>query len=67
MKKLRELFRRKEDVVQFDSRKYGCCLNDRFSWFETKDEMMKFIDSYSKSNTIFSLSMFRTDVFNLIK
>lgn len=67
MKKLRDLFRRQSDIVQKDSSRYGCCLNEKFSWFESKEEMLKYIDSYSKSNTIYSLSMFRTDVFNLIK
>lgn len=68
MKKLfKRLFTTSSDVVEKSETQYGCCINGVLSYYPTKEMMIKHIDSYSKSNEIFSLSMFRLDIFNLFK
>lgn len=58
---------RKKDDIQYDRCQYCCELNHSTSWFDSKQEMLDFIEDYSKKNTIYSLSMFRFDIYNLIK
>lgn len=57
----------KSDVVEFAESHYCAVINEQMSWYDSKEKMLAFIESYSKTNTIYSLSMFRYDMFNLIK
>lgn len=62
-------FRRKNrpDVTEFNESQYCLNLNDKMSWYDSKEEMLNYIEEYSKLNVVYSLSMFRFDIFNLIK
>lgn len=62
-----KLGHRKNDVVEFKETMYSCVVNDKMSWHKSKDDMLRFIEEYSKQNVIYSLSMFRNDLYNLIK
>lgn len=67
---LMRLFKRKykrPDSIEFDRSQYCCEINHQIQWFDTKEEMLQSIENYSKSNTIYSLSMFRFDIYNLIR
>lgn len=55
------------DTIQFKQTLYCCVINDKMTWYDTKEEMLNFIESYSRNNTIYSLSMFRNDMYNLVK
>lgn len=61
------LKRNKKDVIQFDRCYYQAMINDKCQWFETKQQMLEYIEEYEKLNKIYSLSLFRFDMFNLIK
>lgn len=63
------LFKRKnkKDVIQYDRCQYCAEINHSTSWFDSKEEMLGYIKEYSKNNTIYALSMFRFDIYNLIK
>lgn len=67
--KIKALFSKKNkpDVIEFKESHYCAVINDQMSWYDSKEAMLNFIESYSKTNTIYSLSMFRYDLFNLIK
>lgn len=69
LKKLSKLFSKKEqnDTIEFAESMYCAVINEKMSWYHTKDDMLKAIESYSKVNSVFSLSMFRYDMYNLIK
>lgn len=68
LQKIKNLFGKKEpDVVEFAESHYCAVINDKMQWFDTKEAMLQAIEAYSKVNTIFSLSMFRYDMFNLVK
>lgn len=55
------------DVVEFKETLYSCVINDKMSWHKNKQEMLNYIEEYSKTNVIYSLTMFRSDMFNLLK
>lgn len=59
--------RHKDDVVELKESFYCCIINDNWFRFSQKEAMLDFIEKYSSKNTIYKLSMFRTDMFNLIK
>lgn len=62
------LFKRhRKDVVELSEVKYVAIVNQVMREFKDKDSMLDFIEKYSQRNTIYSLSMFRYDLFNLIK
>lgn len=69
MKNLLKAFlkRNKKDLIQFDKSYYQAMINDKCQWFDNKEQMMSFIEEYEKVNKIYSLSLFRFDMFNLIK
>lgn len=58
---------RHEDVVQFKESHYCAVINGEYSWYDTKEQMLKGIESYSKINSVYELSMFRYDMFNLMR
>lgn len=57
----------KEDVVQFMESHYCAVINGHMSWYDTKEEMLKGIEAFSKVNSVFELNMFRYDMYNLMK
>lgn len=59
--------RHRNDVIELKESFYCCSINGCFLEFKTKQAMLNYIEDYSSKNTIFNLSMFRTDMFNLIK
>lgn len=69
MKFLSKLFknRHKPDVVQFVESHYCAVINDKMNCFDSKSDMIKGIEEYSKFNVIYSLNMFRYDLYNLMK
>lgn len=65
---LKNLLRRnKKDVIQYDRCFYQAVINGKCLWFDSKAQMMSSIEEYEKVNKIYSLSLFRFDMFNLIK
>lgn len=66
LKRLRNALR-KEDVVQFKESHYCAVINGQYSWYDSKEQMFKGIEAYSKVNSVYELSMFRYDMFNLLK
>lgn len=56
-----------DDVVQFKESHYCAVINGSYSWYDTKEAMLNGIEAYSKVNAVFELSMFRYDMFNLLK
>ena len=58
---------RRKDVVEYKETQYMAIINDETKSFDTKDELLNFIESYSKVNVIYSLNMFKVDLYNLLK
>lgn len=62
-------FKRKNrpDVTEFKECQYCAVINNSYTWYDSKEDMMRAIEDYSKANTIYSLSMLRFDIYDLIK
>lgn len=56
----------KEKDVAFNVQ-YCAVVNNNWKWFSTKDEMLKFLVDYSKVNIIYSLTMFRNEMYECKK
>lgn len=63
--KRRSLFKRKTEVLVADN-KYCAIINEKPTFFDTKDAMLKGIEEFSKFNTIYSISLYRYDLYNLL-
>ena len=66
MKWLRKLLSRKiavsDDGCQIQ---YAAVINEKWQWFNSKEEMFDFISEYAKVNTIYKVAMFRNEMYNL--
>ena len=58
---------RRKDVVEYKETQYMAIINDETKSFDTKEQLLNFIESYSKVNVVYSLNMFKVDLYNLIK
>lgn len=57
----------KEDVVELADKRYCAVINDNPTFFDTKEAMFAGIEEFSRFNAIYSLNMFRYDMYNLLK
>lgn len=46
---------------------YVAVINDKWQWFNSKQELLTYLEEYSKTNTIYSLSMFRNEMYEVEK
>lgn len=58
---------RRKDVVEYKETQYMAMINDETKSFDTKEQLLNYIESYSKVNVVYSLNMFKVDLYNLIK
>lgn len=61
--KLLKIFTRKAQEIK--TQRFIAIINDNEYDFSTKEEMLAFVNYYAKENTIFSINLFRLELFNL--
>lgn len=66
MNLLRKL-RRNKDAAQYKESHYCAVINGKMSWYDSKESMLKGVEAYSRVNSVYELSLFRYDLYSLIK
>lgn len=61
--KLLKIFKRKAQETK--TQRFIAIINDNEYDFSTKEQMLAFVNHYAKENTIFSINLFRMELFNL--
>lgn len=44
---------------------YCAVINDRFTWFNTQQEMLEFVEKFGKENIIHKITLFKHQIYQL--